>query len=226
MKGPAGDRKFRDCPAGDLAWRLQNPEVIQWQADPECRAALCLRHGGPSTGSGAAAFGPQDRRPVTFSDELAAELESNWPPTGKACPRTWIFWWPLSRRSPHARGAATLARCCCCLVARGDNGGTLMLFPQHQSSNDAVRNPQPTTTMSQRCRSRRQYGAFVPDIRIEPVAGPGRAGAGAGGRGRAGRLPLLAAVGGLLAGEGSAGRGGAAWRAQWGHAVGFSFSSA
>jgi hypothetical protein len=31
-----------------------------------------------------------------------------------------------------------MARRCCCPVVLRDNGGSTMLFPQHQSSNDAV----------------------------------------------------------------------------------------
>ncbi len=36
-------------------------------------------------------------RTVTFGDDVAADLESNWPPVRKACPRTGIFRWPLSQ---------------------------------------------------------------------------------------------------------------------------------
>jgi hypothetical protein len=32
---------------------------------------------------------PQPARSVTFSDELAVELEPEWPSAGMACPRTW-----------------------------------------------------------------------------------------------------------------------------------------
>ena len=39
---------------------------------------------------------PQPMQAVTFGYELSAGLESEWPPSGKCCPRTWIFWWPLS----------------------------------------------------------------------------------------------------------------------------------
>ena len=42
------------APASDLSRHPQNPEVIQWQADPERRAAR-----GPSTGSAAAATLPR-----------------------------------------------------------------------------------------------------------------------------------------------------------------------
>jgi hypothetical protein len=30
-------------------------------------------------------------RTVTVGDDVAADLESNWPPVRKACPRTGIF---------------------------------------------------------------------------------------------------------------------------------------
>ena len=70
--------------AGDLSQCLQDPEVIRGQADPERRAAR------PEHRKRRGSIGPQDRRTVTFSDELAAELDPDWPPTGKTCPRTWI----------------------------------------------------------------------------------------------------------------------------------------
>ena len=38
-----------------------------------------------------------DWRTVTVSDGPAADLESNWPPDGKACPRAWNFLWALPR---------------------------------------------------------------------------------------------------------------------------------
>jgi hypothetical protein len=37
-----------------------------------------------------------DRPTVTPGDDVSADLDSNWPPIRKACPRAGIFWWPLS----------------------------------------------------------------------------------------------------------------------------------
>ena len=48
---------------------------------------------------------------------------------------------------------------CCCQAARRDNDGSAMLFPQHQGSNDAVRDRRAGSNGGQRCDSRRPYGA-------------------------------------------------------------------
>ena len=37
-----------------------------------------------------------DSPTVTFGDDIAADLESNWPPIRKVWPHSGIFWWPLS----------------------------------------------------------------------------------------------------------------------------------
>ena len=52
--------------------------------------------GGGLGESAIAAISAQHKRTVTVSDDQAADLESNWPPAGKACPPTRNFWWPLS----------------------------------------------------------------------------------------------------------------------------------
>jgi hypothetical protein len=44
----------------------------------------------------------------------------------------------MARISPVT---ATLALCCCCPAAGRDNDGPAMLFPQHQMTNVAVRDP-------------------------------------------------------------------------------------
>src|ERR1700683_3196179 len=69
---------------------------------------------------------------------------------------------PAPAQNSRISGAtATVARRCCCPAAVRDNDGSLMLFPQHQSSFVAVRGSGPAASTSQRCGSRRRYGAFV-----------------------------------------------------------------
>ena len=81
-RGTGGDRKFRDQPSRRPQPAPTEPQVHPGASRPgaqgrQARAPEAARQHSP----------PQDRQPVTFSDELTAEPDSIWPPTGKACPR-------------------------------------------------------------------------------------------------------------------------------------------